>query len=164
MSWKQLDINDLRLILSEQETVQLNTYSVNEEMTEVINNTINLVAATWRGALGAKGYTLDTREYYLPSSYWYYVLVHARQAVWTRFPNSENIALDERRLDEYNKAMELLENPFISTELPEDEYNPTLSADSTGHSGGGSIFVPEQRFSQWYLDNTAQTLQLSNYF
>ena len=41
--WKALDINDLRLILSEDETAQLNQYSLDQSMTAVINDTMNMV-------------------------------------------------------------------------------------------------------------------------
>ena len=163
MGWKPLTIDDLMQLLSEDETKQLNTYSLDDRISAVIDGTIDLVADTWRGAFAAKGYKVDTRDHFIPSSYAYYVLVHARHAVWTRFPNSETIALDDRREDEYEKAMELLKDPYIGTDAPDPEYDPSKEADGPG-SGSGSIIVPEHRFDQWYLQNTAQTLQLSNYF
>ena len=101
--WKALDIDDLRLILSEDETAQLNQYSLDQSMTAVINDTMNMVSDAWRGALSAKGYALDSREHFTPGSYAYYILVHCRWAVWTRFPNSKQIALDDARKQEYEK-------------------------------------------------------------
>lgn len=163
MGWKHLTIDDLRQLLSEDETKQLNEYSLDGSMSAVIDGTIDLVADTWRGAFYAKGYSVDTREHYIPSSYAYYVLVHARHAVWTRFPNSQEIALDDRRAEEYEKAMELLKDPYIGTDEPDPDHDPSKKTEGKG-SGSGSIIVPAHRFDQWYLANTAQTLQLSNYF
>ena len=48
MSWKRLTIDDLRLILSEDETQKLDTLSLNEDITEPVNQTILLVSNTWR--------------------------------------------------------------------------------------------------------------------
>lgn len=55
MAWKKLDINDLRLVLSEDEVLKLNELSLDQSITEVINSTIELVTSAWRGALKAKG-------------------------------------------------------------------------------------------------------------
>lgn len=89
-----------------------------------MNDGIDIVAETWRGAFKAKGLTIDIRDYYVPSEYWYYILVHARHAVWTRFTNSTNIALDDRRMDEYKKAMDLLKDPWLNVSKPDWEYSP----------------------------------------
>lgn len=159
--WKQLTIDDLRLILSETEAKQLETSSLNADITSVIDSTIDLIADTWRGAFAAKGYTLDIRPHYSPSSYSYYILVHARHAIWTRFPFSTDIALDERRTQEYEKAMELLKDPYLNVD-PVTEEEGKEDKEEIG-TGSGSIRVPLQRFSNWYLDNTAQETMLSNY-
>ena len=63
MNWNSLDIDDLRYILSEEETKRLNEYSVLSGMTEIVNGTIAMVSDTWRGALAAKGYKLDKRPH-----------------------------------------------------------------------------------------------------
>lgn len=162
MAWKHLDIDDLRLILSEDEADQLNTYSLNTEMVDVVNETMDVVSDAWRGALAAKGYTLDTRDHYVPPEYSYYVLVHCRHAVWTRFPNSRDIALDERRKEEYDKAMELMRDPFIDVSEPDGGGEP----DNRGApgTGAGSIRVPLNRIESWYLTDTRQSLNLNNYF
>ena len=107
MSWKQLTINDLKTILSEDEITTLNTMSVEEDKTDIVNDCMNMIADMWRGAIAAKGYTLDTRDHYIPSEYVYWVLVHCRYAVWTRFPMSPSVGLDEARQKEYEKALDL---------------------------------------------------------
>jgi len=162
MNWNSLDIDDLRYILSEKETEQLNEYSVLSGMTEIVNGTIAMISDTWRGALAAKGYKLDKRPHYIPNAYRYYVLVHSRHAVWTRFPNSEDIALDDRRKEEYDEALKILENPFLDVDpIDEAEGEPT-DANAIG-TGYGSIRVPLQRFSNWYTYSTDQDIQLSSY-
>ena len=161
MSWTRLTIDDLRLILSEKEVEQLNQYSLDESMTAVINDTIDMIADTWRGALRAKGYTLDSRDHYLPSAYRYYALTHARHAVWTRFPNSKDIALDDRRLDEYKEALELLKDPILDVD-PVSEEGQSGDEDAIG-TGAGSIRVPLNRIPNWYMTDTEQAITLRNY-
>lgn len=160
--WSHLDINDLRLILSETETQQLNGYSVDEAMTDIVNSTIDMIADTWRGALSAKGYALDARDHYVPSAYRYYILTHARWAVWSRFPNSRDISLDEARKVEYEKALELLRDPILDVD-PVSPEGQTGDEDAIG-TGAGSIRVPWNRIPSWYLDDSRQSLRLSNYF
>ena len=160
--WKALDIDDLRLILSEDETAQLNQYSLDQSLTAVINDTINMVSDAWRGALSAKGYALDSREHYTPGSYAYYILVHARWAVWTRFPNSKQIALDDARKQEYEKALDLLKNPILDVD-PVTPEGQAGDEDAIG-TGAGSIRVPWNRIPQWYNTDSRQSLRLDNYF
>lgn len=69
MAWKKLEIDDLRLILSEDEVEKLDTLSLDTSITAVINDTLNLVSNVWRGALSAKGYTLDIRDNCIPPEY-----------------------------------------------------------------------------------------------
>lgn len=95
--WKKLDIDDLKMLLAQDEIDKLNELSLDSEISAVIDDTIEMVSDVWRGALGAKGYTLDVREHFIPPSYKYWVLVHARHACWSRFPNSNVIAMDEVR-------------------------------------------------------------------
>ena len=153
MSWNKLDIDDLKLILSQDELDRLSTLSLDETITTNINDTIEMVSETWRGALSAKGYTLDIRDAYIPSSYQYYVLVHARWAIWTRFPLSNEIALDEARKQEYQKAMDMLKNPYLDAEKPEWQYDPSNpdNQDESGWHGAQSIQVPwPQKFPTEY--------------
>ena len=145
MAWKKLDINDLRLVLSEDEVLKLNELSLDQSITEVINDTIELVTSAWRGALKAKGMEIDPRDYYAPSTYWYWILVHCRYACWSRFPQSSIFAIDDVRKKEYEKALELLKEPYLDFDevewnTPGGDPNPEL----TGYAktGGSSLLTP----------------------
>lgn len=145
MAWKKLTIDDLRLVLSEDEVEKLNELSLDETVTAVINSTIELVSASWRGALKAKGMEIDPRDYYTPSTYWYWVLVHSRYACWSRFPNSSVFAIDDVRKKEYEKALELLKEPYLDVDEvewtdPSGEPNPDLTA--YVKTTGSSLLTP----------------------
>ena len=84
------------------------------------------MADAWRGAWQAKGYQIDVRDHYVAPEYTYYVLVHARYAIWTRFPNAPAYALDEARKAEYDKALELLKSPYIGTSKPDYTDDPEI--------------------------------------
>lgn len=142
--WKKLDIEDLKLILAQDELDRLTELSIDPAFTENINKTIDMVAAMWRAALGARGYTLDIRDNYIPDGYKYWVLVHSRWAVWTRFPQSQAIALDDARKAEYQQALKLLEKPYIGVEKPEWQYDPS-NPENRGEdywAAADSIVVP----------------------
>ena len=142
--YKKLSIEDLKLVLSQDEIEKLSELSIDPALTDNINKTIEMVSDVWRSALSAKGYTLDIRDGYIPSGYAYWVLVHARWAVWTRFPQSATIALDEGRKNEYEQAMKLLQNPYIDVEKPLWEFSPE-NPDNRGDdywSAADSIIVP----------------------
>lgn len=146
MNWKLLTIDDLKTILSEDEINTLNTISVDDDKTSIINDCINMIADMWRGAFSAKGYAMDIRDHYVPVEYVYWILVHCRYAVWTRFPMSPSIGLDEARTDEYKKALELLKDPYIGTSKPDPEYDSTST-------NTGMITLPFLRFNEdlyWY--------------
>lgn len=153
MSWKQLNIDDLRTILSEDEVNSLNTLSLKPNTTDAINSCIDLVSDTWRGALLAKSYRYDIRDHYTPSEYSYWILVHARWAIWTRFPMSPDIALDEARKEEYKQALKFLQNPSIGVTKPDWEYDSGNPAN--GVQSMGSISVPWMRFDEdpWLYDS-----------
>ena len=142
--WKRLNIDDLRTILSEDEIERLNTLSVDASIENVVNNGIDLISDMWRGALSAKGYTLSKVEYSTSPEYRYWILIHARWAIWTRFPNTPDIALDKAREAEYKQAMELLKNPYINVSKPDDE------GEEDNDIGTNGIYVPPQRFPAWY--------------
>lgn len=149
MAWKKLEMNDLRLVLSEDEMDKLNELSLDESMTAVIDDTIELVSNVWRGALKAKGMEIDPRDGYTPSTYWYWVLCHARYACWSRFPNSSVIAIDEVRKEEMKRAMDLLKEPYLDVDavewtLPDGSPNPDLSAYQP--SLGSQLTTPWLRF------------------
>ena len=149
MAWKKLEMNDLRLVLSEDEMDKLNELSLDESITAVIDDTIELVSNVWRGALKAMGMEIDPRDGYTPSTYWYWVLCHARYACWSRFPNSSVIAIDEVRKEEMKRAMDLLKEPYLDVDavewtLPDGSPNPDLSAYQP--SLGSQLTTPWLRF------------------
>lgn len=149
MAWKKLEMNDLRLVLSEDEMDKLNELSLDESITAVIDDTIELVSNVWRGALKAKGMEIDPRDGYTPSTYWYWVLCHARYACWSRFPNSSVIAIDDVRKEEMKRAMDLLKEPYLDVDavewtLPDGSPNPDLSAYQP--SLGSQLTTPWLRF------------------
>lgn len=153
MAWKKLNIDDLRLVLSEDEVQKLNELSVEENIDQILNDTIELISQTWRGAMRAKGIEIDPRDGYIPSAYQYWVLVHSRYACWSRFPNSSVIAIDEVRKKEYEQALEILKSPFLNTDevewfLPDGNPNPDLSAYQ--RLLGASLQVPWQQFPDMY--------------
>ena len=99
----------IRLIASDIDgtLVRESSHHINPEYFDVIR------------ALKAKGMEIDPRDGYTPSTYWYWVLVHARYACWSRFPNSSVIAIDEVRKDEVERAMELLKSPYLDVDAVE---------------------------------------------
>ena len=50
------------------------------------------------------------------STYKWWVLVHCRYACWSRFPNSSVFAIDDVRKKEYEKALELLKEPYLDVD------------------------------------------------
>ena len=151
MAWKRLAIDDVKLVLAQDEIDRLSELSLDPELSSVVNDTCDLLASTWRGAIQAKGNELDPRDCYLPSCYWYHALAMIRQALWTRFPNSGSIALDERRQKEYDSAVELLKSPYLDVDkvewtLPDGSANPELSAYRKDSTGGSQMTTPFNRF------------------
>ena len=60
-----------------------------------------------------------------------YALALARYFIWTRFPNSNDIALDEPRKELFTTAQELLKSPYLATPEPDYSDDPTLSGDTS---------------------------------
>ena len=148
MAWKRLTIEDLKKILSDDETEKL--IEISTKSPDVVQDVLDIVADAWRGAFMGKGYDVDVRDNYVPTEYTYWILVHARYAIWTRFPNSPVYALDEARKAEYEKALELLKNPYLSTSKPDYSDDPSLKPEPRIDC---SIGVQFQRFgSTFYLN------------
>lgn len=145
MAWKHLTIDDLRLVLSEDEVQKLNTYSIDGDITGIINNQLDVVADAFRGAWASKGYTLDERDHYVAPEYIQFVLNYARWQIWTRFPMTEDFALSEPRQKQYEEASELLKNPYLGTSEPDYSDDPDLSATQI-HVQDGAITVPWLKF------------------
>jgi hypothetical protein len=120
--WKQLTIDDLKLVLAQDEIDKLEERSV--EMENVINSQLDIVADLFRGAWKAKGYKLDVREHYVAPEYIIPILNYARWQIWTRFPMTENYSLSEPRQKGYEEAAELLKDPYIGESDPADPNDP----------------------------------------
>lgn len=155
--WSQLTIDDMKLYLSQDELDSLNTYSTNVD--EVVNKELDVIADMFRGAFISKSYEIDTREHYIPSSYKHFVCVYARWSLWTRFPMSPSVALDDARKAEYELVKSLLKDAYIGVDKPSWEHsssNPD-NPDNEGAKQGGSIGLPFLRFDQqlwyWGLEN-----------
>ena len=126
MAWKQLTYDDMRLYLAKDELERLQTASVDADLSSVVNDTLDLVADTYRGAWLAKGYDIDSRDHYICTTYAPFVLAYARWTLWNRFPDAGAYALTETRKDEWQLAAGLLKNPYIGVEkpTPEDPGHP----------------------------------------
>lgn len=143
--WKHLTVDDLKKILSDDEVEKINEISTADP--NVVQNVIDIVADTWRGSFRAKSYVVDVRQHYTPEEYTYWILVHARYALWTRFPNSPAFALDEARTKEYEKAMSFLENPSIGTSKPDYSGDPEAEEEAKKEwKSDSAIGVQFQRF------------------
>lgn len=148
MAWKQLTVDDLKKILSDDETQKIEEIST--ESPDVVQEVLDLVASSWRGAWKAKGYNVDVRENYVAPEYAYWVLVHARYAIWTRFPMSPSIALDEARKAEYENALEMLQNPYLATSKPDYSDDPSIDPEKL-KIADAAIGIQFQRFgSRWF--------------
>lgn len=146
--WKQLTIEDLKLVLAQSEVDQLEERSV--EITDIINKQLDIVADMFRGAWSAKGYKIDVRPHYVAPEYIIPVLNYARWQIWTRFPATENISLAENRKAGYDEAVELLENPYIGTSDPADPSDPTNPNKPDGIKDS-AISMPYLRFDDPYI-------------
>ena len=147
--WSQLNIDDMKLYLSQDELDALNSYSVDIE--NVINKQLDAIADMFRGAFVSKSYEIDTRDHYIPSSYKHFVCTYARYVIWQRFPMSPNVALDDARKAEYELVKDLLKDAYIGVDKPDWEYSSN-NPDNTGKIQGGSIKLPFLRFDQSLYD------------
>lgn len=141
--WKRLDIHDLQKILSKDEYDRLEQVSVDESFENVVQDGLDLIADQFRGAFRAKGYDIDVRDHYMPPEYHYPALVLARYAIWTRFPNTPDYALDKAREKAYDNAQELLKNPYIGTSKPDYSDDPSIDP---GPRQDGAVAMPFLRF------------------
>ena len=162
--WKELTIDDLQVILSQDEVDALNTLSSDPSKTPVVQDMIDMAADIFRGPFISKSFEIDTREHYIPSNYAHFVLVYARYSMWTRFPMSPAIALDDARKDEYEFIRDMIKNPTIGVDKPDWEHsnkNPE-NPDNAGQQQGGSIGIPflrmdESLYDGWYNGSTLTT-------
>lgn len=141
MAWKQLTYDDMRLYLAKDELERLQNASIDVDLSSVVNDTLDLVADTYRGAWLAKGYDIDSRDHYICTTYAPFVLAYARWTLWNRFPDAGAYALTETRKDEWELAAGLLKNPYIGVEKPTSE-DPGHPDDPTPLAKDPSITIP----------------------
>lgn len=141
MAWKQLTYDDMRLYLAKDELERLQNASIDADLSTVVNDTLDLVADTYRGAWLAKGYDIDSRDHYICTTYAPFVLAYARWTLWNRFPDAGAYALTETRKDEWQLAADLLKNPYIGVEKPTSE-DPGHPDDPNPLAKDPSITIP----------------------
>ena len=151
MSWKQLTIDDLRLVLAEDEVDKLNEVSLDPSLSTVIQDQLDMVSDAYRGSWLSKGYTIDVRDHYIAPEYRNAVLNYARFQIFTRFPMTPSFALDENRKKQYEEATELLKNPYIGVSKPDYSDDPDLSS-MTQHDHDPAISMPWLKFPTMPFD------------
>lgn len=145
--WIKLTSDDLKIVLAQDEIDKLSTMSLSQEQIDlVIQQTLDDVSNTFRGSWNSKGYTIDVRDCYIDKAYKIYVLNYARIQIWSRFPNSKDIAIDEIRQKMYDEAVELLKNPYIGVSEP-DYSHTELSNDYPESPTDMAITIPFQRIT-----------------
>ena len=145
--WIKLTSDDLKMVLAQDEIDKLSTMSLSPEKIDlIIQQTLDDVANTFRGSWNSKGYEIDIRDCYIDKAYKVYILNYARVRIWSRFPNSKEIAIDEIRQKMYDEAVELLKDPYIGVSKP-DYSNTELSADFIDDKADMAITIPFQRIT-----------------
>lgn len=147
--WTQLEFNNLKTVLAKEEIEKLT--ELQDEDKTIVEETLDLVADLFRGAIKSKGLNVSTLEHSVPSSYKLPALIIARRQVWTRFPNSQNIALDDIRQKEVEWAENILKTvPFDIDTIPwEDDPTNPENPEYKEQDLQGSIQVPYLRFTPY---------------
>lgn len=73
-------------------------------------------------------------------------MAYARWTLWNRFPNAGQYALTETRKDEWELAKDLLKNPYIGVEQPDNGGGGGGAGDISYLSADGAIDIPWLRF------------------
>ena len=141
--WTHLTSDDMKEALAQDEIDKLQQMSVSAD--DIMQKQLDSVADSFRASFSAKGYTIDVRDHYIPSSYRLQVIALARWYIWTRFPNSKDIALDEPRQKLYEDALALLKDPYLGVDEPDYSDVPELSSQQAGMQDSCSVKLPFQR-------------------
>ena len=145
--WIKLTSDDLKMVLAQDEIDKLDSMSLSPEKIDlIIQETLDNVSNAFRGSWISKGYEVDIRDCYIDKAYKIYVLNLARIQIWSRFPNSKEIAIDEIREKMYDEAKELLKDPYIGVSKP-DYSNTELSAEFIDKESDMAITIPFQRIT-----------------
>lgn len=152
MAWKQLTYDDMRLYLAKDELDKLQTASIDQNLTDVVNQTLDLVADAFRGAWIAKGYKIDSNAHYVCSTYFPFILAYARWVLWNRFPMAQNYALSDARKDEWKLAADLLKNPYIGVDDPDAGSGDEPQDEIAYLSSDAAISIPWLKFPPTFED------------
>ena len=121
--WIKFEKSLLKTSLAIDECIALDNVQT-FEVDKILSQTCHFTASTFRQWIG-RYYRIDSREDYIPESYVQFALDFARYNLWTRLPNSGQIALDDRRVKTYDNIMQMLgKKPPFTPEDPEDEPGP----------------------------------------
>lgn len=143
MAWNHLTPDDLKLVLAEDELQKLSTCSLaDDKLSVVLQEQLDMVADAYRGAFTSKGYTIDVRDHYVPSSYKNFILNYARFEIFTRFPMTDSYALDENRKKQWEEAQKMLKDPFLGVEKPDYSDDPELSGNALLTVSDSAITLP----------------------
>lgn len=146
--WKQLTTDDLRQALAEDEIQNLENISIDSDLSAMLQTQLDCISDSFRGAFKAKGFAIDIRDHYTPSSYTMHILALARYWCWTRFPQSSVVGLDDARKELFKSAQEILKNPYLAVEKPEWAYDDTNPANIANKHQLGSVVLPFLRFDR----------------
>lgn len=143
MAWNHLTPDDLKLVLAEDELQKLSTCSLaDDKLSVVLQEQLDMVADAYRGAFTSKGYTVDVRDHYVPSSYKNFILNYARFEIFTRFPMTDSYALDENRKKQWEEAQKMLKDPFLGVEKPDYSDDPELSGSALSTVSDFAVTLP----------------------
>lgn len=160
--WKQLTYADIREILAEDEIEKLDSLSI--EVEDVCQKILDSVADQFRGIFQTKGWQIDERPHRIPNCYKVFVLNIARIQIWSRFPNSKDIAIDDVRDKLYDDAKKMLENPTVG--VPEPDYSDDPSYTPSQTQGDASLSLPYSRLNTYqdngFYFNTAKNAYLNS--
>lgn len=107
--WIKLTPNLLKTHLAGPEIAALASVAKPIEVDCILADECHNVAEAWRGRL-RKYIRIDSRPDYVPSELMVFILAHLRYSSFTRLPNMESL-LDDLRVKEWEKAMDILEDP-----------------------------------------------------
>lgn len=146
--WQRLSYGDLAEVLAQDEIDKLDEYSLSADISSICQSQLDSVANAFRYAWHSKGYPVDERPAYIPNGYKMFVLNIARVEIWSRFPNSNNIGIDEVRKQLYDDAKALLKDPYIGVPVPDYSDDPELSG-KPYVSEDYAMTIPFQRMLSW---------------
>lgn len=154
--WQRLRYADLQQVLAQDELDKLDNLSLSSEVSSICETILDNCADAFRGAFRSKSYLIDIRDHYVPKCYHNEVLNIAREQIWSRFPNSKDIAIDDVRKQLYEDAKKTLDNPIRAVPIPDYSDDPELSGrtDLTSNVDGAMTLplqrIPSLNYDGWY--------------